>query len=220
MAYLLPSPTVRTAFVVRHAGDFVETIAGERYCWRFRPHFHAGDESVRILAGRARLRLQSSCREVEAGETVVVPAGVVHRFEPLDDEDGWAFSSEFISGSGPAEFTKLEDSKTPGLLGMRAKQQLADRHSLHTDVEAIAAACKVSAGYLSRIFRREMGTSLHNFHVLIAIHKAKALLRNHVPVVDAALDAGFYDQAHLTREFVRTLGMTPGTFRSAWIAAS
>jgi len=204
--------------VVRHADDFVETIAGERRCWRFRPHFHAGDESVRILAGRARLRLKSSCRNVEAGETVVVPAGVVHRFEPLD-EDGWAFSSEFVSRREPAGPTKPEYSKTKSFLSMRAEQQLVDRRSLHTDVEAIAAACEVSAGYLSRMFRREVGTSLHNFHVLMAIHKAKALLRSHVPVVDAALDAGFYDQAHLTREFVRTLGMTPGTFRSAWIAA-
>lgn len=47
----------RTALaVVRDAGKPVEIIAGERHAWRFRPHFHAGDEIVRVLAGRARLR--------------------------------------------------------------------------------------------------------------------------------------------------------------------
>jgi len=76
---------VRTAFAVgREAGVPVETIAGKRHAWCFRPHFHAGDEIVHVLAGRARLRLPHGFRDVAAGDTLVVPAGVVHRFEPLD----------------------------------------------------------------------------------------------------------------------------------------
>ena len=41
--------------------------------------------------------------------------------------------------------------------------------------------------------------------------------RRHL-VALAALAAGFYDQAHLNREFVRTYGMTPAAFRDGWIA--
>ncbi len=151
----------------------IEIIEGARHAWRFRPHFHAGDEIVQVLAGRARLRLPSTCREVVAG----------------------------------------------GALGAQAMALLTGRPSLHTDVEAIAQACAVSAGHLARAFRRETGTSLHNFHVLLALHKAKASLRNQAPVIDAALDAGFYDQVHLNREFVKTFGMTPAVFRAGWAAA-
>ena len=204
----------RTCFMVSATGAHrVETIAGARHAWRFRPHFHAGDEVVRMLAGRARLRLPDSCRDVVAGDTVVVPAGVVHRFEPVDD-NGWAFDSRFVS-------TAANDAAMPGsrhALGAQAMALLAGRSSLHTDVEAIAQACAVSAGHLSRTFRRETGTSLHNFHVLLALHKAKALLRDRAPVIEAALDAGFYDQAHLNREFVKTFGMTPAVFRAGWAA--
>ena len=90
----------RTFLTVQQAGGRpLEVIHGAQSSWRFRPHFHAGDEIVRLLAGRARLRLQSSCREVVEGETVVVPAGMVHRFEPVDDE-GWAFASEFVLRPG------------------------------------------------------------------------------------------------------------------------
>ena len=204
----------RTCFMVSATGAHrVETIAGARHAWRFRPHFHAGDEVVRMLAGRARLRLPDSCRDVVAGDTVVVPAGVVHRFEPVDD-NGWAFDSRFVS-------TAANDAAMPGsrhALGAQAMALLAGRSSLHTDVEAIAQACAVSAGHLSRTFRRETGTSLHNFHVLLALHKAKASLRDRAPVIEAALDAGFYDQAHLNREFVKTFGMTPAVFRAGWAA--
>lgn len=204
----------RTSFTVSPGrSGRVETIAGARHAWRFRPHFHAGDEIVQVLAGRARLRLPSTCREVVAGDTVVVPAGVIHRFEPVDGS-GWAFSSRFVP---PA--TKNASTGGPhDALGAQARTLLTGRPSLHTDVEAIAQACAVSAGHLARAFRRETGTSLHNFHVLLALHKAKASLRDRAPVIEAALDAGFYDQAHLNREFVKTFGMTPAVFRAGWAA--
>jgi len=203
----------RTAFaVVRDAGGPVERIAGERCAWRFRLHFHAGNEVVHVLAGRARLRLPDGCRDVTAGDTVVVPAGVVHRFEPLDRQ-GWAFVSRFVPAL-PAP------SGGTATLAARASVLLAQRPSLRTDVAAVARSCAVSEGHLSRAFRRETGCSLHNFHVLLALQQSKALLRRQVPVADAALAAGFYDQAHLNREFVRTYGMTPAVFRDGWAAAA
>ncbi|MBD8899159.1 AraC family transcriptional regulator [Rhodanobacter sp. DHG33] len=203
----------RTAFAVdRETGAPVESIAGGRHAWRFRPHFHAGDEVVRVLAGRARLRLPEGCRDVAAGDTLVVPAGVVHRFEPIDRQ-GWAFVSHFV----PAPRASARGIAT---LATRATALLAERPSLRTNVAAIAQGCAVSEGHLSRTFRRETGSNLHNFHVLLALQQAKALLRRQASVVEAALVAGFYDQAHLNREFVRTYGMTPAAFRDGWAAAA
>jgi AraC-like DNA-binding protein len=185
----------------------VETITGPRAAWRFRPHYHMGDEIVRLTAGRARLRTSSGCREVSAGEAVVVPAGTVHRFEPVDGE-GWAFTSQFI----------LRDAETTPIdrLVAQAIALLAGRETLCSDAEALADACGVSAGHLARTFRKATGTGLHNFHVLMVLQRAKALLRGGAPLAAAAVDSGFYDQAHLSREFVRTYGFTPGAFQSAW----
>lgn len=205
----------RTSFAVRPSGSGrVETVSGARHAWRFRPHFHAGDEIVEVLAGRARLRLPAACHEVAAGDTVLVPAGVVHRFEPVDSS-GWAFASRFV----PRAMKEAFSGRRPDALGAQVEALLIARPSLHTDVEAIARACAMSAGYLARAFRRETGTSLHNFHVLLALHKAKASLRDQTPITEAALDAGFYDQAHLNREFVKTFGMTPAAFRAGWARA-
>lgn len=206
--------TARTSFMVESSGSgWIETIAGSRHAWRFRPHFHAGDEIVCVLAGRARLCLPMRSREVAAGDHVVVPAGVIHRFAPVDGS-GWASTSRFV----PAATKSTSTDSSRDALGAQARVLLAGRPSLRTDVPEIAQACAVSAGHLTRAFRRETGTSLHNFHVLLALHQAKALLRNHAPVIEEALDAGFYDQAHLNREFVKTFGMTPVAFRTGWAA--
>jgi AraC-like DNA-binding protein len=205
---------MHTALAVRRdSGRSIETITGARSAWRFRPHYHAGDEIVRLTAGRAWLRLADSARLVAAGETVVVPAGTVHRFEPVDAE-GWAFTSEFALSSDNAR-----DRLGPAVgqrLVARAIALLARRDTLRSNAEELANECGVSAGYLARTFQRTTGTGLHNFHVLMVLQKAKALLRNGASLTDAAVGTGFCDQAHLTREFVRTYGFTPKTFRTAW----
>ena len=206
----MPGP--RTALAVERG---IETIVGPRAAWRFRPHYHAGDEIVRLLAGRARLRLANGSREVCAGETVVIPAGTVHRFEPIDGE-GWAFASEFVTRSDDAR-DRLPPVAEP--LAARAIAALAGRDTLRSDTEEVASACGVSAGHLSRRFQRATGSGLHNFHVVMVLQRAKARLREGAPLAEAALDSGFYDQAHLTREFVRTYGFTPKIYQAAWSAA-
>jgi len=203
-------PGPRTALAVSHG---VETITGERSAWRFRPHYHAGSEVVTLLAGRARLRLSSGCHLIGAGETVVIPAGTIHRFEPLDAE-GWAFRSEFALPGGIARNRLGPPIDQP--LVAHAIERLARRDSLRSNAEELARECGVSAGYLARTFQRATGTGLHNFHVLMAIQRTKALLREGAALAEAAISSGFYDQAHLTREFVRTYGFTPNAFRSAW----
>jgi len=190
----------------------IETITGERSAWRFRPHYHAGDEIVQITAGRAQLRLPHTIQDVQAGDTVVVPAGTIHRFEPVDAE-GWAFTSDFIvpETPGPKPVTRGDER-----LVSRAIELLTRREGLRSDPEELAKALHVSGGHLARTFQRVTGTGLHNFHVLMVLQKAKALLRDGAPLATAAFDTGFYDQAHLTREFVRTYGFTPKAFRLAW----
>jgi AraC-like DNA-binding protein len=203
----------RTALAVDRG---IETIAGPRAAWRFRPHYHAGDEIVRLLAGRARLRTMTGTRDVFAGDTIAIPAGTIHRFEPVDD-DGWSFESDFVTRSDDAR-DRLPPIVEP--LAARAIAELAERDTLRSDTEEVASACGVSAGHLSRRFHRVIGTGLHNFHVVMVLQRAKARLRQGAPLVEAALGSGFYDQAHLTREFVRTYGFTPKAYQSAWSVSS
>nr|WP_310206490.1 helix-turn-helix domain-containing protein [Paenarthrobacter nitroguajacolicus] len=42
--------------------------------------------------------------------------------------------------------------------------------------------------------------------------RARRLLLDGRPAAEAAVEAGFHDQSHLTRHFRRVLGTTPGAF--------
>ena len=63
---------------------------------------------------------------------------------------------------------------------------------------------------LARQFRRLLGTSPHRYLVMRRLERAKSLLSTGSGLADAAVDAGFADQAHFTRHFRKAFGMTPG----------
>ncbi|SIP93636.1 transcriptional regulator, AraC family [Rhizobium sp. RU20A] len=63
---------------------------------------------------------------------------------------------------------------------------------------------------LARQFRRVMGTSPHRYLMMRRLDKAKALLAKGDCLAGIAHHLGFADQAHFTRHFRKTFGMTPG----------
>lgn len=66
---------------------------------------------------------------------------------------------------------------------------------------------------LSRLFRRAFGVSPHRFTVLRRLELARRRIREGASLAEAALDAGFADQSHMTRHFRRAYGLAPGVWR-------
>ncbi|HYM70106.1 MAG TPA: helix-turn-helix transcriptional regulator, partial [bacterium] len=69
--------------------------------------------------------------------------------------------------------------------------------------------------HLCRTFHREVGLPPHAYQTQVRVERARSLLRNGVPIAEAAAAVGFYDQAHLTRQFKRVIGVTPGQYVGA-----
>lgn len=72
-----------------------------------------------------------------------------------------------------------------------------------------------SPTHIARRFAREIGLPPHAYHLQARIANAKTLLHQGMAPGAAALAAGFSDQSHFNRHFVRIVGMTPGGFRRA-----
>lgn len=75
------------------------------------------------------------------------------------------------------------------------------------DVEEAAGRDRWS---LSRDFRLAFGTSPHRYLVQRRLDRAKASMRAGSSLAEAAAGAGFADQAHMTRHFRNSFGITPG----------
>ena len=86
---------------------------------------------------------------------------------------------------------------------------------LHTSggrmpIDALATAAHCSARHLSRLFVAQVGLPPKTYAQLIRINRTLRLLEDGaLPLIAAAQEAGFSDQAHLTRACRRYAGFAP-----------
>lgn len=67
----------------------------------------------------------------------------------------------------------------------------------------------LSPFHLTRSFRDRYGVPPHAFQVCLRLERARSLLRSGAPIAQVAIDCGFSDQSHLTKQFRRHFGFTP-----------
>ena len=98
---------------------------------------------------------------------------------------------------------------------LKAIQRLDAAPEIPTSLAELAALSGVSRFQLLRGFTREAGTTPHAYLVQRRVRLVRRLLAAGRSPVDAALMAGFADQSHMTRAFIRQFGITPGRYRAA-----
>ena len=80
-------------------------------------------------------------------------------------------------------------------------------------MEELAGVGRCSEMQVLRQFKTELGATPHRYLIQVRIEQARRLIAAGLSLADAALQAGFADQSHLTRIFRRRYGVTPATYR-------
>lgn len=93
------------------------------------------------------------------------------------------------------------------------EQHYAERIRL----KQICRCAKLSKSTLLRAFGKSKGVTPYSYLENIRIGKAKKLLGQGVPPVEAALQTGFSDQSHFTNYFNRFIGLAPGIYRDIFL---
>ncbi|MBS1800570.1 MAG: AraC family transcriptional regulator [Acidobacteria bacterium] len=93
-----------------------------------------------------------------------------------------------------------------------ARQYLEANYTRNPSLKELASLSSFSASHFLRTFRETVGLTPHAYITQLRIEHAASLLRAGIPVVEVAVRAGFVDQSHLTRQFKRILGITPGQY--------
>ncbi|WP_042391807.1 helix-turn-helix transcriptional regulator [Streptacidiphilus carbonis] len=79
-------------------------------------------------------------------------------------------------------------------------------------LEQAAEQLHANPAHLVRAFTSEFDMPPHQYLTSRRVDRARGLLLDGVPARTVAVDAGFYDQSHLTRHFRRIVGTSPGRF--------
>lgn len=107
--------------------------------------------------------------------------------------------------------------------GSQDEIELAVRDYIdHPEARAPLAALAAKAGfdkcYYLRLFKRKTGLTPHRFRIQNRIRKARRLLEQNVPEVEAALQMGFYDQSHFIHMFKKFTGISPAEYKKSLAA--
>jgi AraC-like DNA-binding protein len=96
----------------------------------------------------------------------------------------------------------------------RVREHLAAHPLEATPADALERIAGIDRFTIARQFRRAFGTSPDRYRLLRRLDLARAAIESGQSLARAAVEAGFADQSHMTRQFKRNLGFTPARWRT------
>ncbi len=117
-------------------------------------------------------------------------------------------------------FSFKEDIKEVEKNSLSAKiKNYLDKNFLEDIIlEDISKEFDITVVHLIRVFKKQFGLAIHSYIINKKVHKAKELLNSNLPIIEVALQSGFFDQSHLNRSFKRVFQITPKQFQKNLIS--
>ncbi|MCL6479310.1 MAG: AraC family transcriptional regulator, partial [Peptococcaceae bacterium] len=94
----------------------------------------------------------------------------------------------------------------------RIRDYIETHYAENVSIEQLSRIVNFSPFYLIRVFRNEVGIPPHAYLTQVRVKRAKELLARGWPITRVTFETGFVDQSHLTRQFKRITGVTPGQY--------
>jgi AraC-like DNA-binding protein len=89
------------------------------------------------------------------------------------------------------------------------RDYLRDHYAENVSLSQLTSLTNLSPFYLLRVFHSRAGFPPHEYQTQVRIAHARRLIREGKPLSQTAVETGFFDQSHLSRNFKRIVGVTP-----------
>jgi AraC-like DNA-binding protein len=156
-----------------------------------------GDPAVARSLYGLHVALTGAASELERYERLTATAGLLVRHA----------TGRTPHGDGPPP----EARQVAG----RVRELIQDGYARDLTADDLAAVAGCSRFTAYRAFKQAYGLSPSDYQRQLRVRAARRLLSAGLPPSHVAAEAGFADQAHLTRWFRRYYGVTPGAYRLA-----
>ncbi len=176
---------------------------------------------VRDALGGAELPFVADPVQAPIPATRRIASLLIDIAEPINEltsaEIAAAVADSLVSLSGKARHRQAR-------IDLTAVQLVREYLTVHACEPTPASTLEQVAGIdrftIARHFRWAFGTSPDRYRTLRRLAVARAAIEGGRSLARAAAEAGFADQSHMTRQFKRTYGLTPGRWMALMTAAS
>ena len=156
--------------------------------------------------------LADHMKHFETGIPCVLAARLCEEFRMMDSTSTLAMEGLALEILAHALRNQRGESGTPAWL-LQARDLIHETFTQRVSLSEIAEAVGVHSSHLSRAFRSHyrctMGEYIRQLRLEYAIRQ---LTDSDKPLLEIALEAGFYDQSHFTHLFKLHTGITPVEF--------
>jgi AraC-like DNA-binding protein len=174
------------------------------------PEGYAGVAAIRLRSAAARTLLEFSVDEISerfVDLEAVFPSVTMLRQQLADARDDAARTSAMeawlIDRACPDPRRPIEEAVA---VIVRSHGQASMDH--------LSALTGLGVRQIERQFHRDVGLSPKTFSRIIRLQSALRLIRTGQPLADVALGCGYYDQAHMARDFRQLAAMSPTAWQS------
>jgi AraC-like DNA-binding protein len=123
----------------------------------------------------------------------------------LEHESLFLATMRRLMGGANKKFSSKTDNRYVGLV----REYLRAHYAENVTLSQLTSLTTLSPFYLLRMFRNSTGVPPHEYQTQVRIAHARKLIRTGSPLSEVALETGFFDQSHLSRNFKRIVGITP-----------
>ncbi len=179
---------------------------------------YASENAVRAILDLQHLRGFSAIAPRDRGLRLTrALATLAHRLNTRDVADWQIAAEEAVHDVLIQAFTHYggEELRAAGrepaaVRLVRARIEASVEAGKALTLAELAGEAGLNASYLIRSVKRATGLTPHAHIVQARVDYARRMLLAGMPAAEAAIAAGFCDQAHLIRQFRRHYGVTPG----------
>lgn len=166
----------------------------------FVPQAVTGDRYLRAAITNALADLDAPLEELEADQFI---ANLAHALR-LSDPSARQSLGETTAGQAVENARAYLDASF-------------DRTVSSVELEKVSGLNRYQ---LARHFRACLATSPYRYLTQRRLERARTLLHEGLPLAEVATTSGFADQSHMTRQFKRAYGLTPGHWRRLCVSSA
>jgi AraC-like DNA-binding protein len=136
-------------------------------------------------------------------------ADLDHALEPLECDKIIAAIADALLALDTSLSTRTASTMSSGAVDLA--RRFLDEHFMRIVAsEELETVTGLDRYALARHFRMRLGTSPYRYLTMRRLDRAKSAIITGHSLAEAAFMSGFADQSHMTRQFKRAFGLTPG----------
>ena len=97
----------------------------------------------------------------------------------------------------------------------RVLSQIHETRQARVRLADLAELAQMSKYHFLRSFNATVGVTPYQYVVRLRVERARRMIERGSDLAEVAIEAGFADQSHLTRQFKSEFGLAPGSYRVA-----